>query len=677
MYQLRIRSLLRVLWGQVCWLVLIFTATRLWMYLTFAAPEQLAGRSEDLRRMWLTGLFFDLRIAIVSLAPLLLLGFAMAAHERMWLWLRRFTPYCVGLIAFVVAAAAICNFYYYQTYHTHFDIFIFGLAEDDTVAVLGNMWEDYPLVKVFLATLVIAVIPFWLSRRALQRPVAHGGWTTPVFAGFLLVNLLLFFVMARGSVGVFPLRRSNAQVSDLVVLNKLAPNALVAIGWAFADHSKDARIEPVTYAEGVELRKATSLHDLDGHTAANQWLAENPPHVFMALLESFGSNMLAFDEAGKCDLLGSLRPHFGEDFVFRRFVPEGNGTAPSMAAIWFLSPVANVSHSSVQSIRLDFTPFAVYKKAGYRLVFIYSGNQMWRNLVNYMPVQGIDELYDENYLISRYPEAATAKTAWGVPDEYGFRLAEELLANASQPLFISMLTMTNHPPYLAPPHYRPLPVESPAFAARSEEGAKEQLNMLSTFQYAANAFGNFVTRVKQSSLGEKTLIAGTGDHQMRRIKAVCPQEQVLNWAVPFYLYVPPQILANTSYKYEPERVGAHKDVFPTLYHFSLSNITYRALGGRNMLAPEDDEMRAFGNNASVFIDEGGSYSFTDPPVIYPWHDATGLLVKETPQRQTPCASSVLWRIPLFCAGTSMARSRAFLAAPMKWQNCRITENLSV
>lgn len=48
----------------------------------------------------------------------------------------------------------------------------------------------------------------------------------------------------------------------------------------------------------------------------------------MALMESFGSNMLAFDEPGKNDLLGSLRPHFKEDFVFKRFLSEDNGTAP-------------------------------------------------------------------------------------------------------------------------------------------------------------------------------------------------------------------------------------------------------------------------------------------------------------------------------------------------------------
>lgn len=52
---------------------------------------------------------------------------------------------------------------------------------------------------------------------------------------------------------------------------------------------------------------------------------------------------------------------------------------------------------------------------------------MWRNLVNYLPVQGVDEVYDQNALMKRYPQAAKEITAWGVPDDYAYRLAQTLL----------------------------------------------------------------------------------------------------------------------------------------------------------------------------------------------------------------------------------------------------------
>lgn len=58
---------------------------------------------------------------------------------------------------------------------------------------------------------------------------------------------------------------------------------------------------------------------------------------------------------------------------------------------------------------------------------------------------GVDALYDQNALLEMYPESAKEMTDWGVPDEYAYHLAEKLLKEAKQPLFISILTVTNHP----------------------------------------------------------------------------------------------------------------------------------------------------------------------------------------------------------------------------------------
>ncbi|TYL49250.1 hypothetical protein [Marinomonas sp. IMCC 4694] len=76
--------------------------------------------------------------------------------------------------------------------------------------------------------------------------------------------------------------------------------------------------------------------------------------------------------------------------------------------------------------------------------------------------------------------------------------------------------------------------------------------------------------------------------------------------------------------YDPTRVGSHKDIFPTLYHFSLSDAYYHALAGRNMLAPVDDENRAFGYNVSLWIDKHGAYPMSGKVAFYPWESADGL-----------------------------------------------------
>lgn len=628
MYQTRLRQLLRTLWFQLFWLVLILMGARFAMFHAFIEPAQLVGKGDDVLRMWVTGLRYDLRIAAMTVSPFLLLGLGLAGWERGWQALRCLLSPLLGLFTLLVTSVAIGNYFYYQTYHNHIDLFAFGLIDDDTRAVLTNLWQDYPVLKGLSIALALATPPAWLARRT--TPATSSLWPRPVFWGVLALSLILIAVAARGSVGTFPLRRGNAQVSELTVLNKLTPNGLFAIDWTIKDRQEDIHFERVSAAEGDRLLRLMGFDSLEGRTPANPWLAAHKPHVVMTLMESFGGNMLALDEPGRNDLLGSLRGAFQDDFVFHRFVSEGNGTAPSLAALLFHSPVQNISHSSAQSKPLMGTPFATYKQAGYRVIFISPGNMMWRNLVNYLPVQGVDEVYDQNTLMERYPESARELTDWGVPDEYAYRLAQQLLEEATQPLFITILTVTNHPPYVVPAHYKPGPVAlTDAVQHHAEAGQIEQLSLLRTYQYAADAFGHFVARIKASPLAEHTLIAATGDHQMRRVKASYPIEQVLDRAVPFYLYVPRTIQAQVPLRFEPARVGSHKDIFPTLYAFSLSDKPYQALGGRNMLAPIDDPARAFGYNEAIWIDDYGAYPLSGKNVRYRWSDNALLLEQQT------------------------------------------------
>ena len=83
-------------------------------------------------------------------------------------------------------------------------------------------------------------------------------------------------------------------------------------------------------------------------------------------------------------------------------------------------------------------------------------------------------------------------------------------------------------------------------------------------------------------------------------------ERAFAYSVPFYLYLP-QNLRDGLY-YDKNRVGSHKDIFPTLYALSLSEVKYLSLGGRDMLAKPKDTKKEFGFNARVWIDENGVYS---------------------------------------------------------------------
>ncbi|WP_458576302.1 sulfatase-like hydrolase/transferase [Aliamphritea spongicola] len=110
-----------------------------------------------------------------------------------------------------------------------------------------------------------------------------------------------------------------------------------------------------------------------------------------------------------------------------------------------------------------------------------------------------------------------------------------MLDESDQPLFINILTVSNHPPYFTPDSYTPGPVDvSAEYQARAGGGEIELDNILKTFQYAADSLGRFIGDVKASDkLADNTVIAATGDHQMRRFEARLPEESMLDSAVPF------------------------------------------------------------------------------------------------------------------------------------------------
>jgi hypothetical protein len=63
-------------------------------------------------------------------------------------------------------------------------------------------------------------------------------------------------------------------------------------------------------------------------------------------------------------------------------------------------------------------------------------------------------------------------------------------------------------------------------------------------------------------------------------------------------------------------VGSHRDIFPTLYHFSLSKQSYISLGGENMLSNEGVSNRGY--NSRRCINQWGAYDNKSPEMLYPW-----------------------------------------------------------
>ena len=131
--------------------------------------------------------------------------------------------------------AAIVNFYYFRTYGSKIDIFIFGLKDDDTLAVLSIMWQDYPVVLGILTSLLCGITTLFIYKIPLKihflKQKLRVSLNVVTLFVYMLIYICLIFVLivaARGSLGTYPIKEDNHYISSLPLFNHIATNPLIA-----------------------------------------------------------------------------------------------------------------------------------------------------------------------------------------------------------------------------------------------------------------------------------------------------------------------------------------------------------------------------------------------------------------------------------------------------------------
>lgn len=595
-----------------------------WLMVVAEVPAEMI-QSDDVWRMRFLGLRFDARTGTTLAIVPLLLSLLLFYFKATWKPLTKVLTIWSAFAFFAVALLSVCNFHYIRTFHTAIDIFVFNFLHEEPQAVMTTVWQDYPIISNSLAVIALTIFMTWVWAKlfaAMSRSSIWDQLSALKACALIVVGVVAFVFLARGSLtSRYPLRRNNAQVSVVKQINELVLNAPMALYYANQDRKNSMTFEPVSLERGERLMAAAQIGSLTQKTAHNQQLAELKPNVVFFIMESMGFNMMSYDEPGKVDLMGSLREHFKSDYVFKRFTSADLHTIQSVAQLLFLSPVSQVSTSSIRNVSLPGTPFEVYKKQGYRTVFVTSGTTAWENMKEYLPRQYVDEVYDQTHLMDHFN--LTSTTEWGVDDHYAFEFAADLVKNSKEPVFVVVLSTSNHPPYHVPAGYTPKPIEVPEVINQHyyhDDYDESLLTIMQTYQASADALGKTISELK--SLNNRALVIGaTADHRMLGMKPLLEDGPFKDVAIPFYVWASDNVKSAVDIHFDAKRVGSHKDIFPTLYALSLSDATYRTVGGRNMLAPVDDPQRAFGYNLTLWADDKGVYTLKGPILFYPWADS--------------------------------------------------------
>ncbi len=571
--------------------------------------------SSDIFSALQRGLLFDAKwTAIVLLPALLLLILSLLPRCQKLQSIARAVTIIGGSVIFLLA---LVNFAFFGFYGTPINSLIFGFLEDDTVAVIVTIWKDWPIFSY------LAILFGFASLLTLLVRKGNTDYDQSLSCKVLSLCLLTIVlgISARGSVGKFPLRHTDLNISTNTFINQSVNNGGQALYDAFKERkSQDIGKDPLRGLTAFGFKSVKDAHQFIQKEPVTSNQLTSKPHVVLTIMEAMGRDLFESHQAGN-NMLGAFEKAMTSGDLFLNAISSENGTFPSLEGLVFNTPISPISQSKYGFKRFEFSQVLPFQSAGYRTIFLTSGTAAWRNIANNFPKHGYDEIYDDVTLKQRYH--ITESNTWGVPDQYMFDYAAELLQEAEQKgdrLFIVMLSTTNHSPHKTPQNYDLKPVSFDLLPSwKSHKDAKLSLAILETYQYANDALGKFLLSMPDS-IKDQTIVVATGDHNTRSVFEY-PDASRLDrqFGVPLYFQVPSawRPLSPNKTKW----VG-HFDIFPTLKALVLNQPALESEGCNVYSSTRCEAIsfsQIFGGKGIAINEHGAVANFTNPQ-FFKWED---------------------------------------------------------
>lgn len=582
----------------------LMTAARIAFLFYFGSSNLVVTSFQEVVQAFFYGWKYDTIVASYLLSPFFL-GSILVSLVRSKKLVSLYNGvgklyFYLGIFSIFVICCSDLGFYSY--FQDRLNLLAFGLVEDDTSAVLSSIWENYPvgliaalLTSFFLATHFVLKKTF--HRRQYQRSLFHSG----PFKFILMISgaIALLFGGARGGYGDLVLEPRYAEFSPNPFMNDMALNGVVSFEKAVRSRLESLS-QDFSFAHKFGYQKgiAPAFSDflgfdiapteekslpllLERKTERSEVLEQIKPHVVVFIMESFGGSWARFN-TDEFDFLGPLKKHMNEDIYFQNFISGENGTIGSLMVLatnLVHRPGAPyLSEGRYMQMPLPSAAHLPYQRNGYETTFIYGGKLGWRGIGKYFRHQNYDKVEGEEHIRESLGlQGDTHGNVWGLYDEHLFDFVLKKLRDAKKPQFILALSTTNHPPFDFSKDFVAQSVLSFPESVRSKVAREEELFMqrFKAFQYSNQVLSEFLTEVKTTELKENTVVSFTGDHNFWGFMNYTEEELFIKYQVPFYLYFP-TALRPTSF--DPKQLGSHQDIFPTLYHQTLSQTSYLALG---------------------------------------------------------------------------------------------------
>ncbi len=483
---------------------------------------------------------------------------------------------------------AACEYFFFEEFNSRFNLVSVNYLIYPT-EVAGDIWSEYPVVKILLACLVVAGLATWKLRtqwrKALASPVSFKTRSL-VMALYCGVLVLVIAWVPTNLLGVSANR----------VTNELEANGPSSFFRALRTSEINYHAYYASRAPGENLKLLTTQLATGAGTFTR--LSEGrldrqfpgrpnglgKMNVVLISSESFGAEF--------SQLYGSTRnwtpefDHFAQQGLwFRHVYATGTRTVRGLEAITASIPpipteaiLRRPGHESLATLG------SVLRGHGYQTAFLYGGYGYFDNMNEFFQSNGY-EVLDRTNLKAK----PRFENIWGVSDEDLFDMAlshaDERSASGAS-FFIHIMNTSNHKPYTFRPGLESIGV-------KASGGGRE-----SGVRYADFAQGRFLRDARKHAWFKNTLFVVIADHGAR----VYGRQEIplKTYEIPLMFYAPGRLASRRS-----DGLMSQIDLAPTL--MGLLGLPYTApwFGQDVLNTPESGRVLLFNHNDNVALMKDG------------------------------------------------------------------------
>lgn len=539
--------------------LLIFLILRI-VLLFHVADESIDLSSALTIKSFTIGFQFDtVVLSYILVLPLLLLFIQSTFKIK-----RKIIPYIVTfyftIITPIIFFLTIADIPYFKFFQNRITESAFQwLTDFGTVfnMIISNSENMIFLILSIICSIILTILCFkYCKKNLLKRD-----WSIKTLKFekiyFTIIFLLFGFVTFIGVRGklTHPIRTGDAIYCNNPILNQIGLNPLFTILKSYSNKVKLMKDDKALEIASNILKIKDPIKNISPIARKIQYTDSTQKHnIIVILMEGMSAEFM--NEFGNTNNLTPTLDSLAQNsYFFKNAYSSGihtnNGvfsTLYSFPALKRIRPMSTVPVRTYSGL-----PYTL-KQNGYTNIFFCTHAETFDNLVNFIPANFFDELYTAE----DFPSEKSIGP-FGVADDYLFEKTIERINkfDSNQLFFASILTASNHDPYIVPEYYQ------------SKETNKE----FKAISYADWSIKQFINKAKNCKWFNNTIFVFVSDHG--RIAGKNLYDMPLSYNhIPIMFYAPN--ILKTPQKFD--NLMGQIDIYPTLMGMLKINYINNTLG---------------------------------------------------------------------------------------------------